>query len=63
MDFPQLYSGKLIKRYKRFLADIVLENSKALKEAHTRGVEILVYQSTITPHAININKKLDFTLA
>ncbi len=30
MKFPDLISGKLIKRYKRFLADIVLENGQEI---------------------------------
>ena len=30
MDFPELVKGKLIKRYKRFLADIELENGSII---------------------------------
>lgn len=30
MNFPKLYKGKLIKRYKRFLADIILENGEEI---------------------------------
>ncbi len=30
MKFDKLYSGKLIKRYKRFLADIILEDGKEI---------------------------------
>lgn len=33
MNFPKLYEGKLIKRYKRFLADIMLKNGE-LVTAH-----------------------------
>ncbi|MBD3373752.1 DNA/RNA nuclease SfsA [candidate division KSB1 bacterium] len=37
--------------------------SRALNEAHNRGVELLVYQSKITPQGIHIDKKLDFSFA
>ncbi|WP_419763670.1 MAG: DNA/RNA nuclease SfsA [Arcobacter sp.] len=30
MKFDKLYKGKLVKRYKRFLADIILENGKEI---------------------------------
>ena len=30
MKFDKLYSGKLVKRYKRFLADIILEDGKEI---------------------------------
>lgn len=30
MEFPELIKGKLIKRYKRFLADIILDNGKEI---------------------------------
>ena len=30
MEFPKLFEGKLIKRYKRFLADIILENGQEI---------------------------------
>jgi len=30
MEFPKLYHGKLIKRYKRFLADIILDDGQEI---------------------------------
>jgi sugar fermentation stimulation protein A len=34
MDLPKLYRGKLIKRYKRFLVDVYLEESNEVVVAH-----------------------------
>jgi sugar fermentation stimulation protein A len=66
MNFPTpLYPGKLIKRYKRFLADIKLDNGKAIiahcpnsgsmKSCNIPGSNVMVSKS------VNPKRKLEYT--
>ena len=44
MKFEELIHGKLIKRYKRFLADIILENGETVT-AHVGVAEAVILRS------------------
>jgi sugar fermentation stimulation protein A len=67
MEFPKLYKGFLIKRYKRFLADVCLEDNQEIIVAHCPNSgsmlglinhNSIVYVSKNT----NPNNKLDYKL-
>jgi sugar fermentation stimulation protein A len=66
MRFDKLYKGKLVKRYKRFLADIVLENGQEIT-AHVPNSGAMT--SCIEPDCLvwvsfhdNPKRKLKYTL-
>ena len=66
MQFDTLYHGKLIKRYKRFLADIILDSGETIT-AHVPNSGAMT--STIAPdcdvwvsYHNNPNRKLKYTL-
>jgi sugar fermentation stimulation protein A len=66
MEFPKLYEGKLIKRYKRFLADVELNNGEIIT-AHVPNSGAMT--STIeagckvwVSHHDNPKRKLAYTL-
>ncbi len=66
MTFPKLFKGRLIKRYKRFLADIILDNGEKIT-AHVPNSGAM--SSCVEPNCIvyvsfhdNPKRKLKYTL-
>lgn len=75
MQLPPLISGILIRRYKRFLADIRLDTGKeiiaffidpvyshTLYKAIDDGVEIIAVQARITETSITLERMLPVVL-
>jgi DNA-binding sugar fermentation-stimulating protein len=59
MKLPSpLISGKLIKRYKRFLA----EYGRLLRQSADCGVEILAYQTQINPPEVVLSRRIPVRL-
>ncbi len=67
-----LVKAKRVKRYKRFLADVELEdgsmvtahytNSGSMKTCLEAGVEIIPVQARVNPEKIEIVKELPFEI-
>lgn len=67
MEFPKLYKGFLVKRYKRFLSEVLLEETKELVVAHCPNSGSML--GLINPNSVvylskntNPNNKLDYKL-
>ena len=52
----QLIHGRLVKRYKRFLADPAY--GKVLDVAIRNGVEVIVIQARVSPESIDYHRTL-----
>jgi DNA-binding sugar fermentation-stimulating protein len=53
----------LLRRYKRFLADIDPVYSETLKKVHDGGIEILVYRAQVSEKNITLDCPLPYRLA